>query len=346
MKKIITAKFKLLKIIGKILLPLLILVFPLLLIAFAISPKVFSLLVRMFFNAQFKIPPREFLYTETVNSISDISYGDKHGETFDLHLPVGKPGKHPLIIWAHGGAYVAGDKGYLAFFARVLANYGYAVAVLNYALAPEAHYPTPITQIGKAYSFLTNGKYKNKRTIDTERVFLAGDSAGAQMMAQFALLQTNLVYRDSFVSAHPDIALPAIIPTDNLRGMLLYCGPFSLKDVQSSPNALLKFLFEQMGWAYFGKRNLSNLPALEEVDIISHLNATFPPSFVTDGNFLTFTKHGKDLAVALKGLGVPTTELFFDDSKKKVQHEFQLDLAHPAARQALVTVLAFLKHHR
>jgi Esterase/lipase len=344
MKKSTTAKFKFFKIIGKILLPVFIIIFPLLLIAFAISPKVFSIILRIFFNAQFHVPPKEFLYTESVRSVADVSYGERLGETMDLHLPANKDGKSPLIIWVHGGAYVAGDKGYLTFFARVLANYGYAVAVLNYTLAPEAHYPEQIFQIGKAYNFLTQGKYQDKNCIDTERIFLAGDSAGAQMVSQFALLQTNLVYRGEFVATHPDSSLPEIIPTENLRGMLLYCGPYSLKEVQASPKPLLRFLFWQMGWAYFGKRRLTNLPALDEVDIVPHLTATFPPSFVSDGNTLTFTKHGKDLVTTLKGLGVPTTELIFENSKK-VPHEFQLNLGTPEARQALVTALAFLKKY-
>ena len=238
------------------------------------------------------------------------------------------------------------SKGYTAFLARVFAHYGYAVASLNYTLSPEAHYPTQIEQIGKAYSFLTNDNYMAKEFIDTKRIFLTGDSAGAQMMAQFALLQTNLVYRDQFITTHPDIFLPAIIPTQHLRGMLLYCGPFSLKEVQASPNRLLNFLFWQVGWAYFGKRRLANLPALDEVDIVPHLTATFPPSFVSDGNTLSFPKHGRDLARALRKLGVPTTELVFDDTEKKVYHEFHLDLATPEARQALLTALAFLKKNR
>ena len=346
MKKSITAKFKIFTTLGKILLPLLILLLPFLLITFIITPKFFSWCLRIFFNSQLKIPPKEFLYTESVSSIYNISYGENHGETLDLHLPVNKKEKAPLIIWAHGGAYVAGDKAQLTFFARILANYGYAVASLNYTLAPEARYPEQLVQLDKAYTFLTQGKYQEQKSIDTKRIFLGGNSVGAQMMSQFALLQTNLIYRNDFIAAHPDYPLSAVIPTANLRGILLYCGPYSLKNLQSSPKLLLKLLFGQTGWAYFGKRNLSNLSALDEVDIIPHLTATFPPSFVTDGNNMTFTKQGKDLAVALKTLGVPTTELFFDDAKTKVHHEFQLDLATPEARQALLTVLAFLKKYR
>lgn len=346
MKKGIVAKFKFVKIISKFLLPLLVILFPFLLIAFAISPKFFSRLLRIYFGSQLTVPPKEFLYTESVSSISDINYGESANEIMDLHLPANKKETCPLIIWTHGGAYVAGDKGDVTFLARVLAHYGYAVASINYTLAPEEHYPYQISQIGKAYTFLTNGKYSGKKFVDTKRVFLAGDSAGAQMMAQFALLHTNLAYRDKFVANHPDIPLPVVIPTDNLRGMLLYCGPYSLKEVQASDKFFLKLLHWQMCWSYFGKRKTTNLPALDEVDIVPHLTATFPPSFVADGNTISFPKQGKHLVSVLKKLGVPTTSLFFDDSKEKIHHEFQFDLTTPEGRQALLQTLAFLKKYR
>ena len=97
MKKGVTTKFRFLRIIGKIFLPLLIIIFPFLLIAFAISPNLFSRLIRIFFNYQFKVPPKEFLYTESVSSIADIHYGDSADEVFDLHLPSKREGVYPLI---------------------------------------------------------------------------------------------------------------------------------------------------------------------------------------------------------------------------------------------------------
>jgi len=346
MKKDRSTKLKSVKLLGKILLPLMIIAFPFLLVAFIISPKFFSRLVRLIFDYQFKIPPKEFLYTDSVKTITNLKYGAADDERLDLHLPNKKQGSYPLILWAHGGAYIAGNKKYLAFFARVLANFGYVVATVDYTLAPESHYPTPLVQIKRAYDFLVSDHYQSKELIDSTRLFLAGDSAGAQIMAQFALLWTNPNYRQAFKIAHRDIHLGDTIPTSTLRGMLLYCGPFALKEIQQTPSKLLKFLFRQTVWAYFGKRRLSNLPALDEVDIISHLTKDFPPSFICDGNTLSFPTHGHDLSLALKALKVPTTTMIFDKSPRKIYHEFQFDLAIPEARQSLLTALAFLKKHR
>jgi len=341
-----TSKIKLLKVLGKLLLPFIVLFFPILVIAFLISPKFFSRLVRLVFERQFKIPPKEFIYTDSVKSISNLQYGADTTELMDLHLPSNPKGPCPLILWAHGGAYVAGDKNYLLFFARVLAHYGYAVATFDYSLAPEAHYPVPLLQVGKAYTFLTSSNYENMKFVDTTKLFLAGDSAGAQIVAQFALLQTNQQYLSDFKKIHTEAVLPPVISLDVLRGLLLYCGPFSLKEIQTSPKKSLKFLFWQTAWAYFGKRRVSRLDALDEVDIVPHITADFPPSFIADGNTFTFPKHGRDLAAALDRLGVANIALIFDDYEKKVYHEFELDLATREARQALLTALAFLKKYR
>ena len=333
------SKLKLIKILGKVLLPLLAILFPFSAIAFMVSPNFFSWIVRIFFDHQFE----EFIYTDDVKSFSNISYGEARGEKFDLHLPDKKGGTYPLIIFAHGGAYVAGDKNNLIFFARLLAHYGYAVATINYTLAPKAHYPTQLLQIGKAYTFLTTKDYDGKELVDTSRLFLAGDSAGAQMMAQLVVLQTNPAYRANFMKLHPQSLLPEAFPAKALRGVLLYCGPYVFDEIKNSPKRILRLFFNQMCWAYFGKRKYTDLPAFEEIEIIPHLTAEFPPAFITDGNTLTFPTHGRALSEALEQLGVKTTTLIFDDADKKIYHEFELNIAIPEARQALVAALAFLK---
>ena len=345
MKKSILGIFKLVKLLGKIFLPLIIILTPFFAIVALVSPKFFSKIIKLFFDQYIPIPPKEFLYTDSVQTFNNIRYGDQTDEILDIHLPNKKEGTYPLIIWAHGGAFVAGNKSYTTFFARVLAHFGYAVASINYTLAPTAQYPMAIMQVGRAHSFLVNGTYQGKEFVDTKRLFLAGDSAGAQIMAQFALLQTNPVYRRYFITAHPEISLPKVISPEELKGNLLYCGCFSIKDLQDTKKLPIRFLFWQVGWAYFGQRRIKNITALDEMDIVANVTADFPPSFIADGNTLTFPKQGRALSMALKKLNVPVITLVFDENNKKVYHEFQFNLETPEARQALLSTLAFLKKY-
>jgi hypothetical protein len=46
----------------------------------------------------------------------------------------------PVVLWAHGGAYVGDDKANVGEYASCLACDGYAVVYMNYELAPKGHY--------------------------------------------------------------------------------------------------------------------------------------------------------------------------------------------------------------
>lgn len=65
---------------------------------------------------------------------------------------------------------------------------------MNYALAPEEQYPVPIYQITEMYKHLL--VRQDEYELDLNQLFLAGDSAGAHMISQFALIQTNEIYAE------------------------------------------------------------------------------------------------------------------------------------------------------
>ena len=311
-------------------------------VAFNVSPVAGSFLIRAMFDKPPAPPPAGMSYENEVVVSKNISYGDSDDALFDLYTPAGNDGPCPLIIWVHGGAFVGGDKADVEFLARAFAFNGYAVAAINYSRAPEAGYPTPVLQTGMAYSFLTESTYPQSDQIDTTRIFLAGDSAGAHIAAQFANLQTNPSYRAAFLSEHTASNFPEPISGDSLKGMLLYCGPYSIPKLLDAEHPLVKFLVSQTGWAYFKDRNPAQSPFAEEADIIQHVTKNFPPAFITDGNTMSFPQHAKELAERLSTLGVFTQELYFDNSTESVPHEYQFDLREEAGQDALRQALEFL----
>jgi len=62
--------------------------------------------------------------------------------TFDLYLPksASKDKKLPVMVWVHGGGFIAGDKCGVKNLATMTAASGYSVIALNYQVAPEARY--------------------------------------------------------------------------------------------------------------------------------------------------------------------------------------------------------------
>ena len=314
-------------------------------ILFNVSPVAASRLIRMMFDKEPSLPPDHLLFSDDIQIFTDISYGASGDEMLDLYMPQDTDSPRPLIIWVHGGAFVGGDKIDAKYFAQALAFNGYAVAVINYSRAPETRYPAPVLQTGQAYTFLTTGSYPGKSKVDTSRVFFAGDSAGAQIVAQFAILQTNMQYRQSFLAANGADALPAVIPGDILKGMLLYCGPYSTERMTNISSPLLGFFFRQTSWAYIGDRDYADSAVFGEIDIVNNVTGDFPPSFITDGNALSFPEHGKELEARLLGLKIPVDSLFFDDDPAKVRHEYQFELQTEAGQLALKRTLVFLDYY-
>lgn len=78
-----------------------------------------------------------------------------------------------VILYLHGGGYVAGNLEYANGFGTVLAGRcGIRVFTVEYRLAPEHPYPAALDDAMEAYGHLLSGGY------DPERIILCGDSAG------------------------------------------------------------------------------------------------------------------------------------------------------------------------
>ena len=345
MKKRIPATHGKIRFCAKILLCLLASALVVLIIVLNTSPVMGSLLIRSLFDRQPQEPPAHLKYTGQVLASKDIRYGSAEDMLLDLYTPQHTDAKCPLIIWMHGGGFVGGDKRDVTFFAEALAFNGYAVAVINYSRAPEFGYPTPVLQLGDAYTFLTGEDHIYKNRLDIQQIFIAGDSAGAHIASQFILLQTNLEYRKAFFDANQGQAFPEPIPKQQLKGALLYCGPYAVQRFEMVSNPLLQFFIWQTGWAYFGERNIVSSPAAGEIDIIQGVTKDFPPTFITDGNTLSFPDHAKDLSAKLSDLGVPVQSLFFDDDPEKIPHEYQFELQSEAAQRSLKKTLDFLQEN-
>ncbi len=89
----------------------------------------------------------------------------------------------------HGGGYIAGDKQYKNPLLAKIAEQGYIVVNVNYALAPQYKYPTPLIQMNQATQFIKENKMN--LPIDFNQVIIGSNTAGAQLASQFTAIQTN-----------------------------------------------------------------------------------------------------------------------------------------------------------
>lgn len=110
-----------------------------------------------------------------------------NSQSLDLYIPraaVTRP--LPITMYIHGGGMTAGDKSDLSpVFLDALASAGYAVASVNYRLAPESRFPAQIEDVKCAIRYLR--AKAPKYGLNASEIFAFGTSVGGQLAALAAL---------------------------------------------------------------------------------------------------------------------------------------------------------------
>lgn len=255
---------------------------------------------------------------------TNLRYSDTHPNSYlDVYLAdEGSPASRPTVVVVHGGGFIAGSKSdgdpntktdaaYWALGHGPLLDAGYNVVCLDYALAPQVPYPTPVHQLGQAITYL--GEHADELGLDLGRVILSGGSAGGHIAAQYALAQTNPDY-----AARLGIA-PTLIPAQ-LTAILLDSAPFDPDRVARTqqPSRLNNLLFGLSLRNYLG----ASPEVHAEATITDHATDAFPPAFIADGNTGTFPDQARDFADTLATLGVRHELVLYPRSEATLGHGF------------------------
>jgi acetyl esterase/lipase len=196
----------------------------------------------------------------------------------------------PCVYWIHGGGYITGSA--LTVDPRLnqwVEALGCVVVAVEYRLAPEHPYPTPLEDcyIGLSWT-ITHAEWLG---VDPARVVLAGSSAGAGLAAAVALLARD---RGGPPLAHQVLIYPMlddrqVTPSSQMDRTAVWGRP---------ANAL--------GWrAYLGPQaGRADVPAYaapaRAVDL-----AGLPPAFVAVGSADLFRDESIAYASRLLEAGVP-----------------------------------------
>lgn|SRR5512138_47102 len=261
----------------------------------------------------------------------DVRYGSGPDEKFDVFTPANANAAMPAVLWVHGGGFVAGARTDLTNYLQVLAARGFVAIAIGYSRAPEARFPTPVRQANAALAYV----YANSEWfgIDRGRLFLAGDSAGAQIAAQSALVISDPSYARR-IGIEPGIA-PKV-----LRAVVLFCGPHD--PIGRQPSWYIRPYIRTIVWSYMGTRDFDD-PNVKQLSVAPYVTAEFPPSFISVGNDDPLAPQSVELARALRAAGAEVETLFFpEDYEPPLGHEYQMFLSLPQARLALDRYVAFL----
>lgn len=257
-----------------------------------------------------------------VERIDNLQYGpDKQWHSLDVYLPKHIEPPFPTIINVHGGGWVYGTKETYQYYGMGMAKRGFAFINPNYRLAPEdAEYPDELNDVNAYIQWVD--QHAEEYRLDRKNVFLIGDSAGGQMVEQYATILSN-----------PDYAKKFSFKAINLkiRAIGLNCSAaFVLNDLNS------------LEAAYFTKNVVEKYH--EQLNVEKYINQNFPPTFLITGNedFLRDVDH--TLFGFLLGRGVEADLRMYGDQQHPCYHVFFVDQKSKIAAKATDDELEFFRH--
>lgn len=280
-------------------------------------------------SAVFAPPPHIEEVRAEVTVISDLIYEEDSGALLDLYIPATLDEPVPVILWIHGGGYVGGSKNSRRDYAMTLAHDGYLVANIDYGLAPEQLYPGPIFQANAALEYLQ--KHAADFGGDMNRVFIGGDSAGAQIASQLSAVISNSGLADR-------MEIMTAIDPEKLRGAILFCGLYNMDTVSATGFPNINYFLN----TYTGTAAFESFIDLKELSTVRHITPDFPDTFISVGDGDPLAPQSVELAETIQSQGIAVETMFFEGSEKNLQHEFQYALDTLDAQETLSRTLHFL----
>lgn len=118
----------------------------------------------------------------------DIEYGAHERQRFDLFVPRTKQEARAALIFVHGGAFTEGNRNRTPqFYSNVLhyfARFGVVGVNVGYRLAPDVRFPNATYDIASVVRWVR--EHADELSVDPQRIFLMGHSAGGAHTASYA----------------------------------------------------------------------------------------------------------------------------------------------------------------
>ena len=209
-----------------------------------------------------------------------------------IYRPADTPGKLPALLWIHGGGYVLGsiDQDDPTSKSMAMACQCSVVSV-EYRLAPENPFPTPVEDCYAALKWLAS--HGDEIDIDIKRIAVGGASAGGGLTAGLVLMARD---RGEVAIAFQLLIYPMIDDTNITPAGETVPDTF----VWSRENNLI-------GWRSYlgctpGGKNVSPYAAAFRAEDLSGL----PPTYMAVGDLDLFLTENITYARRLIEVCVPT----------------------------------------
>ena len=217
-----------------------------------------------------------------VDVYENIKYGEHERNVFDLYLPASYE-KHGLILYIHGGAWIAGDKeSYKSDMQHYAEKEGIACAAINY------RYASADTSCYDILDDIDAAVTKIKETakehgVELEKMMLTGHSAGAHLSLLYA-------YKYQNIAAIKPVCVASLAGPTDLTDDLYY---------QNWPTVYE--LFSYMIGKNFDENNKEEVKQdLLNVSPITYVNQNSVPTIIAQGEQDTIVS--KENAITLENV--------------------------------------------
>jgi acetyl esterase len=215
------------------------------------------------------------------------------GLTAEVAVPKAA-GPHPVMVYMHGGGWVAGSPRSHRKLAMQFAEHGFLTITVDYRLAPEHPFPAGLEDCVFAIEWAAANAQRWDG--DGTRIAVGGDSAGANLAAA------------ALISLSSRVGAPTtVVPRAAVLIYGLYDFPASL--VRSTDVLAL----EDMARTYA----CSGYPAILDDWRLSPLHAVrpgaLPPSFIVCGTDDSLLAESQAMAEALVKAGIPHELHLFEE---------------------------------
>jgi len=292
-------------------------------------PKVtfnkFSLPIFRFF---IKFAPTAAIPTDVIIERAQILTADG----YNLPLRIYRPAKHnkpsPALVWMHGGGYIFGkvemDDENLADFVRQL---GIVVISVNYRLAPEFPFPTPLEDCYCALEWTHN--HANDLGIASSRIAIGGASAGGGLTACLAQLAKDR----GEVSPVFQLLVYPMLDVDTI-----YKTNIPYESISTWNNKSNRF-----GWQSYLQKAFES-PAIPPYSVAARRQnlSGLPPTWIGVGDLDLFFEENRTYAARLKESGVACEQVIVPGGF----HAFDMhDFDIPITKEFRNSQIASLRNH-
>lgn len=208
-----------------------------------------------------------------VKTVRDLCFATVDGNELclDLYLPADQDA--PLVVYAHGGGFMAGDKADGEHRLIGMAKHGVAVASINYRFAAQALFPAQVHDMKAAVRWLRGhgGSYG----LATQRVGVWGASAGGYLASMVAL-------------SADDPELEGDLGTDldqssTVQAAVIWFAPSDLASSGRRSPLEAQILFAPFEAAVLGLQE-SDPVRMAPASALARVTATAPPFLIAHGD--------------------------------------------------------------